>query len=114
MKNLLNTISALLVLVKRISDYINQNETRRISVGLALSGGSILYAIFLSGITATGTTSAFVITLLTGFLFALGMTILVCSIDLASVSLRELRKTLRARQKSSTASLRMCSALLAH
>ena len=58
--------TALTMLVAKVSDYINQNETRRITVGLALSVGSALYTFFLTDLWDSNEADAFMLSLMAG------------------------------------------------
>lgn len=76
--------TAIMMLIAKVSDYINQNETRRISVGLGLSIGSFLYTFFLVDISESDGARAFLLCVVTGVLCILGLVILTRSMDLVT------------------------------
>lgn len=76
--------SLVTLLLSALSGFINQNEKRRITVGLTLTVGSLLYTFFLMDATVDGNPGMFILYLFSSFLFILGIVILTTSMDLVT------------------------------
>ena len=74
--------SLVTLLLSALSGFINQNEKRRITVGLTLTVGSLLYTFFLMNATVDGNPGMFILYLFSSFL--LGLVILTTSMDLVT------------------------------
>ena len=76
--------SLVTLLVSALSGFINQNEKRRITVGLSLTVGSLVYTFLLMDTTSEGKPGMFILYLFSSFLFIWGLVILTESMDVVT------------------------------
>ncbi len=76
--------SLVVLLLSALSGFVNQNEKRRVTVGLTLSVGSLIYMFFAIDLTGNGSAGAFLLYIFTSALFIFGLVIITQSMDLVT------------------------------
>ncbi len=68
--------SLVVLLLSALSGFVNQNEKRRVTVGLTLSVGSLIYMLFAIDMTGNNTPGSFLLYIFTSALFIFGLVII--------------------------------------
>ena len=76
--------SLVVLLLSALSGFVNQNEKRRVTVGLTLSVGSLIYMFFAIDMTGNNTPGSFLLYIFTSGLFIFGLVIITQSMDLVT------------------------------